>query len=47
MKGWSAAIVTKQVASGVLQNHRNQQRLFRGVEQSGSKLYQTPVMTSV
>lgn len=31
MNSWSAAIV----ASGVLQNHRNQQRLFRGVKQSG------------
>lgn len=35
MKGWSAAIVTKQAASGVLQNHTNQRRLLRGVEQSG------------
>lgn len=34
MKGWSAAIVTKQAASGVLQNHTNR-RLFRGVEQRG------------
>lgn len=28
MKGWSAAIVTKQVVSGVLHIHRNQQRLL-------------------
>ena len=36
MKGWSAAFVTKQVASGILQNDRNQQRLFSGAEQSGT-----------
>lgn len=35
MKGWSAAIVTEQVVSGELQNHKNQQGLLRGVEQSG------------
>lgn len=35
MKGWSAAFATKQVVSGELQNHKNQQCLLRGVEQSG------------